>query len=71
MLKMVRNRQYPAENIMVTDYADDIALLANTPTQDKSLLHSLEQAAGGIGLYVNTNKNGIHEFESGKSHVHS
>ena len=28
------------------------ALLANTPTQAKSLLHSLEQAAGGIGLHV-------------------
>ena len=24
------------------DYADDIALLANTPTQAKSLLHNLE-----------------------------
>ena len=27
-----------------------IALLANTPTQGESLLHSLERAAGGIGL---------------------
>ena len=33
-----------------------IALLANSPIQDESLLHSREQAAGGIGLYVNTNK---------------
>ena len=29
-------------------YADDIVLLANTPTQGKSLLHSLEKTAGGI-----------------------
>ena len=41
---------------MGADYADDIMLLANIPTQAKSLLHSLEQAAGGIALYVNTNK---------------
>ena len=31
-------------------------LLANTPTQAESLLHSLEQAAGGIGLCVNADK---------------
>ena len=43
---------------MITDtnYADDIALLANTPTQAESLLHSLEQAVGGIDLHVNTDK---------------
>ena len=33
-----------------------IALLANTPTQAESLLHSLEQTAGSIGFYVNANK---------------
>ena len=38
------------------DYIDDIALLANTPTQTATLLHSLEWAAGGIGLYVNADK---------------
>ena len=37
-------------------YADDIALLANTPAQAKTLLHSLEQAIAGIGLYVNAHK---------------
>ena len=41
---------------MITDadYADDIVLLANTSTQAESLLHSLEWAAGGIDLHVNT-----------------
>ena len=39
-----------------TDYTDDLVLLGDTPTQTKSLLHSLEQAVGGIGLYVNANK---------------
>ena len=38
------------------DYADDIALLANTPNQTETLLHSLERAAAGIGLHVNTHK---------------
>ena len=32
------------------------ALLANTPAQAESLLHKLEQAPGGIGLYVNADK---------------
>ena len=36
--------------------ADDIALLANSPVRAESLLHSQEQAAGGIVLYMNTNK---------------
>ena len=51
--KKVRRIQYPAETIINTD---NIALLANTPTQAESLLHSQEQAAGGIGLHVNANK---------------
>ena len=37
-------------------YADDIAILANTPNQAEILLHSLERAAAGIGLYVNAHK---------------
>ena len=41
---------------MDVDYADDIALLANTPTQAETLLHSLEWAVAGIGLHVNANK---------------
>ena len=36
---------------MDADYTDDIVLLANTPAQAKTLLHSLEQAAAGIGLH--------------------
>ena len=55
-LKKARSRWYHAETIMDPDYSDDIALLANTPTQSKSLLDSLEQAIRSIGLYVNVNK---------------
>ena len=51
-----RSRRYPTQTIMDADYADDIALLANTPAQAETLLHSLEWAAGCIGLYVNTYK---------------
>ena len=38
---------------MCADYADDIVLLANTPAQVETLLHSLERAAGGIDCHVN------------------
>ena len=51
-----RSRRYPAKTITDADYADDIAILANTPNQAKTLLHSLEWAAAGIGLYVNAHK---------------
>ena len=53
---MGRSRQYFAETIMDADYTDDLTLLANTPTQAKFLLHSLEQAAEGSGLYANSDK---------------
>ena len=35
-----RSRRYPAKTITDTDYADDIAILANIPNQAKTLLHS-------------------------------
>ena len=44
-LKKARSRWYPAETI-----------LTNTPTQAESLLHSLEQVAGGVGLHMNASK---------------
>ena len=48
------SRRYPAKTITDADYADDIAILANTPDQAETLLHSLERAAAG--LYVNAHK---------------
>ena len=50
-----RSRRYPAKTITDADYADDIALLANTPNQAETLLHSLERAAAGISLHVTQN----------------
>ena len=51
-----RSRRYPGKTITDANYADDIALLANTPNQAETLLHSLERAAAGIGLHVNAHK---------------
>ena len=51
-----RSRRYPAKTITDADYADDLAIRANTPNQAETLLHSLERAAAGIGLHVNAHK---------------
>ena len=51
-----RSRRYPAKTITDDDNADDIGILANTPTQAETLLHSLERAAAGIDLHVNAQK---------------
>ena len=48
-----RSRRYPAKTIT---YADDIEILANTPNQAETLLHSLEWTAAGIGLHINAHK---------------
>ena len=47
-LKKARSNWYPPETITDTDYADDLALLANTPAQAESLLHTLEQVVEWI-----------------------
>ena len=46
-----RSRSYPATTI-------DIAILANTPDQAETLLHSLERAAASIGLIVRSGERG-------------
>ena len=51
-----RSRKYPAKTITDADYADDIALLANTPNKAETLLHSLERAAAGIWFHGNAHK---------------
>ena len=51
-----RSRRYPAHTITNADNTDDIALLANTPAQAETLLHSLERAAADIGLHDNADK---------------
>ena len=51
-----RSRRYSAETITDADFADDTALLANTPAQAETLLHSLERSAIGIDFHVNAHK---------------
>ena len=51
-----RSKRYPTITITDADYANDIAILTNTPAQAETLLHSLERAAAGIGLHVNAHK---------------
>ena len=51
-----RTRRYLTQTIMDLNYAVNIALPVNTPAQAETLLHSLEWAAAGIGLYVNADK---------------
>ena len=55
-LEKVRSRRYPSQSITDLDDTEDLVFLAITPVQVKSLLHRLEQAARGIGLYVNSEK---------------
>ena len=38
-----RSRRYLVQIITDANYANDVVLLVNTPTQAESLLHSLEQ----------------------------
>ncbi len=52
-----RSRRYPAQTVTDADYADDIALLANTPAQAETQLRSLERAAGGTE-YMSFNQRG-------------
>ena len=56
LLVCPRLQKIPRKTITDADYADDIAILANTPNQAETLLHSLERAAAGIGLHVNAHK---------------
>ena len=53
LLSSFDSRRHPTKTITNTD---DIVILANTPNQAETLLHSLEQATAGIGLHVNAHK---------------
>ena len=54
-----RKKWYTRETIIDAEYADNQELLANARVQAESWLHSLEQAAGGSGIYVNANEIGF------------
>ena len=52
------------------DYADDLAILTNTPAKAESLFHSLEQAEGRIFLYDNANKTEFMCSKQEKNYLH-
>ena len=66
-LGKTRSKYYPALTITDADYADDIALMANTLAKAESLLHSLELAAGSIGLHVNEDETDYMRFNQNYS----
>ena len=55
-LSKKRSRRYLAKTITDADYADDIAILANTSNQAETLLNTFERASAGIGLHANAHK---------------
>ena len=58
-----RSKRYPVQTITDVDYTDNMALLANTPSPGESLPHSLERAAGSIGLLMNADKAELMSFK--------
>ena len=52
-----RSKRYPSKTITDADYADDLALLANTPNQAETVLHSLERAAAAASMSMHTKLN--------------
>ena len=51
-----KKKEISTETVTDAVYADDLVLLDTTLVQVKSLLHSLEQPAEGIGLYLISDK---------------
>ena len=51
-----KSRRHPRNMITDTDYADDLAVLADTLKDATTLLHNIEKAAKQIGLYLNADK---------------
>ena len=53
-----RSRRYPAKTLTDADYADDIAILANTPNQADTLLYILDdppQALASMSMHTKRN----------------
>ena len=51
-----KKQKIPSQTIKDVNYTDDIEFLANSPAQAKSLIHSLGQGAGSIGLHINADE---------------
>ena len=55
-LQKSRGRRYPTITISDADYADDLALFADSCNDAEKLLHVLEEKANSVGLRVNIRK---------------
>ena len=53
---MISRLKKDKQMITAEDYANDRVLFANTPAKAESPPYSVEQAARGIGFYINANK---------------
>ena len=51
-----RSRRYPAKKLTDADFADDLALLADTVEGAQRFLSRLEDSASAVGLHINSSK---------------
>ena len=56
-----RSTRHPAQYLIDTDFADEIALISESLVNAQCLLQSLEQASNCVGLYLNEKKTGVYE----------
>ena len=68
-LKKRRSRRHPATYITDTDYADDIAITADSMENIKQLLNQIEEKAKYIGLKINCGKTEYMSFNQKEDHV--
>ena len=67
-----RSSRHPASHLSDLDYADDIALFADTIQEAELLLHKVESASKSTGLFLNPSKTKyIHINPSTNDSVHS
>ena len=67
-----RSTRHPACHLSDLDYADDIALFADTIQEVELLLHKLESASKSTGIFLNPSKTKyIHINPSANDSVHS
>ena len=51
-----KSSHYPSKHVTNVDFADDLALMAESHSSAQALLSSLECAANSVGLYLNESK---------------
>ena len=68
-LKKRRSRRHPATYITDTDYADDIAITADSMENIKQLLNQVEEKTKYIGLKINCGKTEYMSFNQKDDHV--